>query len=296
MTPPPPRGSEHGRLDSWKAIADYLRHDVSTVMRWEKSSGLPVRRVPGRRGRSVFAFTAEIDLWLKGQRASSPQLFQPDAPGMPVPPAAVPRPRRSWIWASVSALAGLAGVAAIASRGFVPPLIDRASGGTTITTSFELPRSMDGRYLFAAGASNALGGAVMAVLPGHSIDGLFPSGGPAVCLDCPPGQPIAYIVVPWSDVADAGQLPRAFVSVSSSGRAELRALQASPAASTQPEVIVALNERLEVVERRVNDDYWIRHAQLEREGRLSHAAAQCPWRTAPPIRRWLPQTGWQDLK
>jgi len=55
MTPPPPRGSEHGRLDSWKAIADYLRHDVSTVMRWEKSSGLPVRRVPGRRGRHWHA-------------------------------------------------------------------------------------------------------------------------------------------------------------------------------------------------------------------------------------------------
>ncbi|HVZ23327.1 MAG TPA: hypothetical protein VG871_19780, partial [Vicinamibacterales bacterium] len=56
---PPPR------LDSWKAIADYLRRDVATVRRWEKSLGLPVRRVPGGPGHSVFAFTAEVDAWLQ---------------------------------------------------------------------------------------------------------------------------------------------------------------------------------------------------------------------------------------
>jgi hypothetical protein len=52
------------RLDSWKAIASYLQRDVATVRRWEKSQGLPVRRIPGGRGRSVFAYTAEIDAWL----------------------------------------------------------------------------------------------------------------------------------------------------------------------------------------------------------------------------------------
>ena len=52
------------RLDSWKSIADYLDRDVATVRRWEKSQGLPVRRVPGGRGRSVFAFRHEIDEWL----------------------------------------------------------------------------------------------------------------------------------------------------------------------------------------------------------------------------------------
>jgi hypothetical protein len=53
------------RLDSWKVIADYLDRDVATVRRWEKSLGLPVRRVPGGRGRSVFAFKTEIDEWLR---------------------------------------------------------------------------------------------------------------------------------------------------------------------------------------------------------------------------------------
>lgn len=59
------------RLDSWKAIADYLRRDVGTVRRWEKALGLPVRRVPGGRGRSVFAYSSEIDAWLKTAPAVS---------------------------------------------------------------------------------------------------------------------------------------------------------------------------------------------------------------------------------
>ncbi len=51
------------RLDSWKAISDYLGRDVRTLQRWE-SLGLPIRRVPGRRGQSVFALRSEIDAWM----------------------------------------------------------------------------------------------------------------------------------------------------------------------------------------------------------------------------------------
>lgn len=52
------------RLDSWKAIADYLDRDVATVRRWERLHRLPVRRIAGR-GRSVFAYVSEIDEWLR---------------------------------------------------------------------------------------------------------------------------------------------------------------------------------------------------------------------------------------
>jgi hypothetical protein len=61
---PPPED----RLDSWKSIADYLQRDVATVRRWEKTLGLPVRRVAGS-GRSVFANRAEIDAWLQTEKA-----------------------------------------------------------------------------------------------------------------------------------------------------------------------------------------------------------------------------------
>ena len=59
----------HDRLDSWKAIADYLDRDPATVMRWAKERGLPVHTLPGegQRRRAVYAFKTEIDAWLKGR-------------------------------------------------------------------------------------------------------------------------------------------------------------------------------------------------------------------------------------
>lgn len=73
-----PPSDANRRLDSWKAIAEYLGRDVGTVRRWEKAQGLPVRRVPGGRGRSVFAFTEEIDGWLRDSESR----------GATLPPAA----------------------------------------------------------------------------------------------------------------------------------------------------------------------------------------------------------------
>lgn len=57
------RGINH-RLDSWKEIADYLKRDIRTAIRWEKERGLPVHRVPGGQRQTVFAYTSEIDSWL----------------------------------------------------------------------------------------------------------------------------------------------------------------------------------------------------------------------------------------
>lgn len=78
----PPSPGE--RLDSWKAIAEYLQRDVATVARWQKNLGLPVRRVGGS-GRSVFAYTTEIDKWLQTAR---PPLAAPD---LDLPPATATR-------------------------------------------------------------------------------------------------------------------------------------------------------------------------------------------------------------
>ncbi|MGO8796396.1 MAG: tetratricopeptide repeat protein [Candidatus Sulfotelmatobacter sp.] len=58
------------RLDSWKAIAEYLGRDVRSVQRWERGLGLPVHRVSGEKGGVVFAFTAEIENWLRGRPGS----------------------------------------------------------------------------------------------------------------------------------------------------------------------------------------------------------------------------------
>jgi TolB-like protein/Tfp pilus assembly protein PilF len=49
------------RLDSWKEIAAYLKREIRTVQRWEKSLGLPVHRLGDQQG--VFAYKLEIDAW-----------------------------------------------------------------------------------------------------------------------------------------------------------------------------------------------------------------------------------------
>lgn len=53
------------RLDSWKAIAEFLGRSLRTVQRWHETNGLPVHHFGGRKG-SVFAYEEEIDQWLAG--------------------------------------------------------------------------------------------------------------------------------------------------------------------------------------------------------------------------------------
>src|SRR5208283_1725364 len=58
------------RLDSWKEIAAFFGKDERTVKRWEKERGLPVRRVPGAAGGTVFAYADELERWLAGTNDS----------------------------------------------------------------------------------------------------------------------------------------------------------------------------------------------------------------------------------
>lgn len=56
------------RLDSWKEIASYLKRDVRTVQRWEKTEKLPVRRHLHEKQGTVYAFKSEIDAWSQGRQ------------------------------------------------------------------------------------------------------------------------------------------------------------------------------------------------------------------------------------
>lgn len=61
-------------LEGWKAIADHLDKTERTVQRWEKTKGLPVRRLksgsPEEQSR-VFAYKSELDAWWQ-DRLSKP--------------------------------------------------------------------------------------------------------------------------------------------------------------------------------------------------------------------------------
>jgi pentatricopeptide repeat protein len=72
-TPSPRTGanSQGRRLESWKEIAAYLGRDVTTVRRWEKREGLPVRRLHHSRLGSVYAYTTELDAWRSGRAAGA---------------------------------------------------------------------------------------------------------------------------------------------------------------------------------------------------------------------------------
>ena len=61
------------RLDCWKEIATYLGKVERTVKRWDVDRGLPIHRVPGGGRASVYAYTAELDEWLKATKAREPE-------------------------------------------------------------------------------------------------------------------------------------------------------------------------------------------------------------------------------
>lgn len=115
MTQEPPDSP----LQSWKEIAAYLKRDVTTVRRWEKTEGLPVRRHLHESRASVFAYTAELDAWLAG-RTPAQQAAE-----------SAPRPRT---FPRVAALAGALLFAAAASGdGLARPLGTPAAAAQGLT-------------------------------------------------------------------------------------------------------------------------------------------------------------------
>jgi Tol biopolymer transport system component len=93
------------RLDSWKEIAVYLRRDVRTVQRWEKSESLPVRRHLHDSLGSVYAYRHELDAWREGRQPAVSPLE-----------AATIRVRRHLHWAALGGLVVLASAGLIATR------------------------------------------------------------------------------------------------------------------------------------------------------------------------------------
>jgi TolB-like protein len=99
------------KLDSWKAIADYLKRDVSTVRRWEKREGLPVHRHIHQKLGSVYAYQAEINDWLKdrGNFEVSEAHASPDAAGHDPGKTVARRVALRWF----VALAGVVGLSTV---------------------------------------------------------------------------------------------------------------------------------------------------------------------------------------
>ena len=65
--------NEPDRLDSWKEIADYLGRGVTTVRRWEREEGLPVRRLEHTKRGSIIAYRSELDAWRNSHTTPLPE-------------------------------------------------------------------------------------------------------------------------------------------------------------------------------------------------------------------------------
>jgi TolB-like protein/Tfp pilus assembly protein PilF len=67
---PDPEERRSDLLEGWKAIADYLGKTERTVQRWEKSRGLPVRRLRAESADEqprVYGYRSELDAWWNRQ-------------------------------------------------------------------------------------------------------------------------------------------------------------------------------------------------------------------------------------
>ena len=93
------RSSAEGRLDSWKEIAAYLRREVRTVQRWEKSANLPVHRLQIEKQSAVYAYKSELDAWYTERRPHLESDSEPEGK-----PTLFERLRQPWIAAAVAAL------------------------------------------------------------------------------------------------------------------------------------------------------------------------------------------------
>ena len=56
------------KLDSWGEIASYLGREVRIVQRWEGTEGFPVHRHEHKKKSTVYAYTGELDAWIKNRQ------------------------------------------------------------------------------------------------------------------------------------------------------------------------------------------------------------------------------------
>jgi Tol biopolymer transport system component len=103
------------RLDSWKEIASYLKRDVTTVQRWEKREGMPVHRHLHDRMGSVYAYRADLAVWMRTRNLRATQENGNAAPVTDPPPQPAPaistfRTRWKFVLPLVAAAALVIGV------------------------------------------------------------------------------------------------------------------------------------------------------------------------------------------
>lgn len=143
----PGAGSPGDRLDSWKEIAAYLKRDVTTVQRWERREGMPVRRHLHDKLGSVYAYRADLDAWARSRNLR----LEPESDERPpmTPPPAGPRRRPSkLLWGT---LVGVTILALAASGAWLLRGTDERGAAERIAgAEYQLVTDFDGTEQAAA--------------------------------------------------------------------------------------------------------------------------------------------------
>ena len=158
----------------------------------------------------------------------------------------------------------------------------------------------EGPRLLVGGISNSREAGFLAVLDGRQVEGAGPEdeGAPFECLSCGPGRPLRYFTLSPSELllATAPYNQVYDVQVDSAGF-EVHTAEASHEATSFAIQGISRFSPDFVLEHTSWSSAWDnRHRELELEGRLHHAAAQCPNRSGRPrVREWTPASGWHEL-
>jgi hypothetical protein len=155
-----------------------------------------------------------------------------------------------------------------------------------------------GPLLLAGGINNAHRAAMLAVLDGRRIAGHSPdpAGSPYECPGCEVGEPLRYFLFPPSDITGAVDYPyNATAEIRVVGeRIEAHTYEALPDPGAR--LIFGFSRDLRLVSAAASDS-WALHDRLQREGRLDHAAKDCPFYRKPPaVRSWDPSGRWVELR
>ncbi|MCL4524030.1 MAG: hypothetical protein M1453_08535 [Acidobacteria bacterium] len=156
-----------------------------------------------------------------------------------------------------------------------------------------------GTFLLAGGVNNEPYAATLAVLDVKQPFAVSPQapGSKFECLECPAGSPVAYFVLPRSELNRVEK--HALNSV-----VEVRRVGQQVQAGVMELGVTGVLGLFEfsvepdIVPMRINyaDSYWVRHREHEQAGDLKHSAEQCPDRIQPKsVRRWTPDAAWTTV-
>jgi len=140
-------GSGNRLLTGWKQVAFYFGKDESTAKRWAAQRGLPIHRVPGEKRASVYAWSAELETWLRRQDdiPVAPQLqVVPPQPVAAIPDAPGPAGHTSRLGPAALALVMLAAVAIIAALGW--RAVERPATASHMPTAAAESLYLDGAF------------------------------------------------------------------------------------------------------------------------------------------------------